>query len=285
MCCTSLWKSWACVTRSCAVVDVMYDEGRCELRGRSSRGSTVADKTCLDAARPSMHAISDLPADSSNRSTSKVSIAMPVSVEKADRPMMLILSEASMLAIAERLPNLSMKTHKSSMTGRPLRGEERGCHEISIVVLFWTSLWMSSWAYISRSCTLVGVRNGGGRCASGAGALSMDLWEVVSRLKGALAAEVDWGRVPSRGLGGSSQDDLRRVVDVMGTMLADALESPQGAWPRSLARSLPSSRDLLNVSSPSIEVGDASAIFAATFLNSMICSSTSHFELGDGSAP
>ena len=237
-----------------------------------------------------MDAISDIAADSSNRSTSKVSIAMPVSVEKADRPKMLILSEASVLAIAERLPSMSTKTHKSSMTGRALRGEERGCHESSTVVLLWTSLWMSSWAYISRSCTLVGVRNGGGRCASGAGALSMDLWEVVSRVKGALAAEVepsdvDRGRVPSRGLGGSSQDDLRRVAEMMGTMLADAVESPQGAWPRSLARSLPSSCDLLNVSSPSIEVGDASAIFAATFLNSMICSSTSMIEMGDGSAP
>ena len=54
-----------------------------------------------------MDAISDIAADSSNRSTSKVSIAMPVSVEKADRPKMLIPWEASVFVMAERLPRLS----------------------------------------------------------------------------------------------------------------------------------------------------------------------------------
>ena len=65
-----------------------------------------------------MHAISDIAADSSNRSTSKVSIAMPVSVEKADRPKMLILSEASVLVIAERLPRLSTNAQESATPGR-----------------------------------------------------------------------------------------------------------------------------------------------------------------------
>ena len=65
-----------------------------------------------------MHEISDFAADSSNRSTSKVSIAMPVSVEKADRPKMLIPWEASVFVMAERLPRRSTNTHESSTPGR-----------------------------------------------------------------------------------------------------------------------------------------------------------------------
>ena len=211
-----------------------------------------------------MHEISDFAADSSNRSTSKVSIAMPVSVEKADRPKMLIPSEASVFVIAERLPRLSTNTHKSSMHGWALRGKQRGCHESSTVVVLLTNLWTSSLASISRSCTLVGVRIGWGRCSSGAGLLSKDLW-VLSSVKGALAvevepSEVDWGCGPSGGLPGSSQDDLRLVV---GMTLADSVETVQGTWARSLApRSLTSSStcDLLNVfsSTASIEVGPTS---------------------------
>jgi hypothetical protein len=67
-----------------------------------------------------------------------------------------------------------------------------------------TNLWTSSLAYISRSCTLVGVRIGRGRFASGAWAtMSKDLWGVVSRVKAS----------------GSSQDDLRRVMIMVGESL------------------------------------------------------------------
>ena len=68
--------------------------------------------------RASMDAISDIAADSSNRSTSKVSIAMPVSVEKADSPAMLIPWEASVFVMAERLPRRSTNTHESTTPGR-----------------------------------------------------------------------------------------------------------------------------------------------------------------------